>query len=143
MTVANILGNKGRNVFTLRPDQSVKDACSLLSAKKVGALIICDGGGTVVGVLSERDIVNAISQFGATVLEMPLRNFMSDQVVSCKPQDQPKFLMEVMSQRRIRHLPVIERGELIGVVSMGDLVHDRLKETETERNVLRDLAVVR
>jgi len=140
MSVEAILKNKGRNVFTIRPEHSVSEAAALMSAKKVGVAMVCDAKARVVGVVSERDVVNGITQYGKGVVDMPVRNIMTSPVVSCQPTDTVKKVMEVMTERRIRHLPVIENDELVGIVSIGDAVNFRLKEAQLEVGVLRDLA---
>jgi len=140
MSVEAILKNKGRNVFTIRPEHSVAEAAALMSAKKVGVAMVCDAKARVVGVVSERDIVNGVTQYGKGVVDMPVRNIMTSPVVSCQPTDTVKKVMEVMTERRIRHLPVIENDELVGIVSIGDAVNFRLKEAQLEVGVLRDLA---
>ncbi|MEW5728526.1 MAG: CBS domain-containing protein [Pseudomonadota bacterium] len=143
MSVEKILETKGRNVFTIRPDHSVSEAAQLMSAKKVGVAIVTDGKGAIAGILSERDIVAGITQFGKGVVDMPVRNLMTSLVATCSPGDSVKKIMEVMNDRRIRHLPVVEGGELIGIVSIGDAVNFRLKETQLEMGVLRDFAATR
>lgn len=143
MSVEAILKAKGSNVFTIRPEHAVADAAALMTAKKVGVAVVCDAKGTVVGVVSERDIVSGITQFGKGVIDMPVRNIMSSPVLSCGPTDSVKHIMEVMTDRRIRHLPVVDKGELMGMVSIGDAVNFRLREAQMESAVLRDIAVTR
>lgn len=143
MSVEAILKNKGSNVFTIRPEHAVSDAAALMSAKKVGVAVVCDAKGTLVGVVSERDIVSGITQFGKGVVDMPVRNIMSSPVLSCGPTDSVKHIMEIMTERRIRHLPVVDKGELLGMVSIGDAVNFRLREAQMESAVLRDIAVTR
>ncbi|MBI2241785.1 MAG: CBS domain-containing protein [Magnetospirillum gryphiswaldense] len=143
MSVEAILKTKGSNVFTIRPEHAVADAAALMTAKKVGVAVVCDAKGTVVGVVSERDIVSGITQFGKGVIDMPVRNIMSSPVLSCGPTDSVKHIMEVMTDRRIRHLPVVDKGELMGMVSIGDAVNFRLREAQMESAVLRDIAVTR
>jgi len=143
MSVEAILKNKGSNVFTIRPEHAVADAAALMSAKKVGVAVVCDAKGTLVGVVSERDIVSGITQFGKGVIDMPVRNIMSSPVLSCGPTDSVKHIMEIMTERRIRHLPVVDKGELLGMVSIGDAVNFRLREAQMESAVLRDIAVTR
>ncbi|MCA1909883.1 MAG: CBS domain-containing protein [Magnetospirillum sp.] len=143
MSVEAILKNKGSNVFTIRPEHAVSDAAALMSAKKVGVAVVCDAKGTLVGVVSERDIVSGITQFGKGVIDMPVRNIMSSPVLSCGPTDSVKHIMEIMTERRIRHLPVVDKGELLGMVSIGDAVNFRLREAQMESAVLRDIAVTR
>ncbi|ARJ64834.1 CBS domain-containing protein [Magnetospirillum sp. ME-1] len=143
MSVESILKTKGSVVFTIRPEHSVADAAALLTTKKVGVAVVCDAKGKLQGVLSERDIVKGLSQYGKAALEMPVRNVMSSPVVTCAPGDSVKTIMGVMTERRIRHLPVVEKDELIGIVSIGDAVNFRLTEAQMEMNVLRDVAATR
>ena len=144
MSVEAILKTKGSNVFTVRPEHSVADAAALLTTKRVGVAVVCDAKGKLVGVLSERDIVKGLAQYGKAALEMPVRNVMSSPVVTCSPSDTVKSVMEVMTERRIRHLPVLEKdGDLLGIVSIGDAVNFRLHEAQLEMSVLRDFAVTR
>jgi len=143
MSVAAILDIKGHNIFTIRPDHSVADAAALLSGKKVGVAVVCDATGGLLGVLSERDIVHGISQYGKAAIDMPVRNIMSSPVVTCSPTDSAKGILVVMTERRIRHLPVVADGQLLGIVSIGDAVSYRLRETQLEVGVLRDFAVTR
>lgn len=143
MSVEAILKTKGSNVFTIRPEHSVADAAALMSAKKVGVAVVCDAKGAVVGVVSERDIVSGITQFGKGVVDMPVRNIMTSPVLTCGPGDSVKRIMEIMTERRIRHLPVVDGGDLLGMVSIGDAVNFRLREAQMETAVLRDIAVTR
>lgn len=143
MSVEAILKTKGSVVFTIRPEHSVADAAALLTNKKVGVAVVCDAKGKLQGVLSERDIVKGLSQYGKAALEMPVRNVMSSPVVTCAPGDSVKTIMGVMTERRIRHLPVVEKDELLGIVSIGDAVNFRLTEAQMEMNVLRDVAATR
>lgn len=143
MSVETILKNKGTNVFTVRPEHTVAEAAALLTNKKVGVAVVCDAKGKLVGVLSERDIVMGLTQYGKGALEMSVRNVMSSPVVTCAPSDSVKAVMEVMTERRIRHLPVVEKDELLGIVSIGDAVNFRLHEAQLEMNVLRDFAATR
>jgi len=143
MTVAAILAAKGSNVFTIRPEHSVTDVAQLLTQKRVGVAVVCDSRGALLGVLSERDIVKSLAQFGKAALDMPVRNLMSSPVVTCGPAETAKAVLETMTERRIRHLPVVDGGELVGIVSIGDAVNRRLQEAQIEVNVLRDFAVAR
>ena len=143
MSVEAILKTKGSNVFTVRPEHSVADAAALLTNKKVGVAVVCDAKGKLMGVLSERDIVKGLTQYGKGTLEMPVRNIMSSPVVTCGPGDTVKSVLEVMTERRIRHLPVVEKDELLGIVSIGDAVNFRLHEAQMEMSVLRDFAATR
>lgn len=143
MSVEVILKNKGNSVFTIRPEHSIVETAVLLSGKKVGVAVVCDGKGKILGVISERDIVKSIAQYGKGALEMAVRNVMSTPAITCKLGDPVKKILEVMTDKRIRHLPVVEEDELIGIVSIGDAVNLRLQQTQTEVGILRDFAVSR
>lgn len=143
MSVEAILKNKGCNVFTIRPEHSVADAAALMSSKRVGVAVVCDAKGRLMGVVSERDIVSGVTQYGKGLMDMPVRNIMSSPVVTCGPGDSVKKIMEVMTERRIRHLPVVDGDELLGMVSIGDAVNFRLNEAQMETAVLRDFAAAR
>lgn len=143
MPVEKILETKGRNVFTIRPEHTVAEAAQLMSVKKVGVAVVTDSKGHIAGILSERDIVAGMTQFGKSVVDMPVRNLMTSLVATCKPSDSVKSVMETMTTRRVRHLPVVENDELVGIVSIGDAVNYRLKEAQLEMGVLRDFAATR
>ncbi len=143
VSVERILAKKGRNVITILPEHMVSDAARLLTEHKIGVMVACDPKGKLEGVLSERDLVKGMAKYGAAALTMPVRNLMTTTVITCKPTDDVKDLMQIMTQRRIRHLPVLEDGRLVGIVSIGDVVHIRLQETQIEMGVLRDYAITR
>jgi len=143
MSVAAILDTKGSTVYTVRPEHSVADAAALLTAKRVGVVVVSDTANHLIGVLSERDIVHSLSQYGKGALEMPVSNIMTSPVLTCAPTDTAKAVLQVMTERRIRHLPVVSEGRLLGIVSIGDAVNHRLREAQLEVGVLRDFAAVR
>lgn len=143
MSVETILKSKGKAVFTIRPEHSVSETAALLTSKRVGVAVVCDAEGRIVGVVSERDIVAGVTRYGKGIIDMPVRNIMSFPVFTCEPADSIKKVMEIMHERNIRHLPVVEHGDLAGIISIRDVVHFRLKETELEVGVLRDFAVIR
>lgn len=143
MRVADILKSKGTTVHTVRPDQTIQHAAHCLRMERVGALIASDNGDTVDGILSERDIVHGLIEHGPDVLHMRVADLMSKAVVTCSLDDTIAHVSKIMTQRRIRHLPVTEGRKLAGVVSIGDVVKHRLEELELETNVLRDVAVSR
>lgn len=143
MSVEAILKNKGNNVFTIRPEHSLAETTALLATKKVGVAVVTDAKGKILGVVSERDIIKAIAAYGKGALEMAVRNAMSSPATTCTVADNAKKVLEIMTERRIRHLPVVEGDALIGIVSIGDAVNFRLHETQTEVGVLRDIAVTR
>ena len=138
MHVADILKVKGTDVVTIVPDETVAATARLLNAKRIGAILVCDANGKVVGVISERDIIRGIAVNGERALEMQVRDLMTSEVIACKPTDTVAEVMKMMTMRRFRHMPVIEDGELKGIISIGDVVKNRIEETEMETRVLRD-----
>ena len=138
MHVSDILKSKGSDVVTKGPDDTLLAIARLLSAKSIGAILICDGRGLVVGIISERDIINAVAVNGERALDMLARDVMTREVISCTTDDIITGVMKTMTTRRVRHVPVIEDGVLKGMVSIGDIVKNRLDETELEARVLRD-----
>jgi CBS domain-containing protein len=136
MLVAEILKDKGDAVYSIRPDLRLDDACGELDRLKVGALIVCDAD-RVVGVLSERDVVRAIAQGGAGALEKPVSDYMTAEVVFAAPSESVAILMGRMTDRRIRHLPVLREGRLSGVISIGDVVKCQIAEATQEAESLR------
>jgi len=137
MNVEQILRNKGDWVATIQSDASVADAIDLLNRKRIGALVISDDGVEADGILSERDIVIALARFGTDLLACPVAEIMSRDVVTCGLEDSVGELMAEMTDRRVRHFPVVVNGRLRGIVSIGDLVKSRLDEVEFEAHSLR------
>ena len=140
MTVRNILERKGSNVFTIQPTAKVKEAADQMRERGVAALVV-ESGGAIVGIVSERDIVNALSRFRERALSMSVKEILSLAIVTVAPQDSIKRAMSLMTRHRVRQLPVIEDGRLAGIVSVGDIVKQRLDDLETESNVLRDVYI--
>jgi CBS domain-containing protein len=138
MNVEAILRNKGRNVVTVTPHARISAAVALLRRHGIGALVVSGDGGAVDGILSERDIVHALADQGSNALELDVAQLMSRRVVTCKPSDSVADLMSRMTERRIRHIPVIEHGALAGIVSIGDVVKNRLDEVESEATSMRE-----
>jgi CBS domain-containing protein len=137
MNVEAILRAKGSNVATIRPDATVAAAVRELKVHGIGALLVSEDGRRVAGILSERDIVHALAEQGAALLAMPVDQLMTRKVVTCVPEDTVSDLMARMTQHRFRHLPVVKDGILIGIVSIGDLVKNRIEEVEFEADSLR------
>ncbi len=137
MNVETILRNKGNWVATIRPEATVAEAVDILARERIGALVVSDDGRAVDGVLSERDIVIALAETGDDLLSREVGEIMSRTVVTCAPADTVGELMTEMTNRRIRHFPVVADGRLTGIVSIGDLVKSRLDEIEFEANSLR------
>lgn len=138
MNVEAILRNKGRNVVTVAPTARISAAVALLRRHGIGALVVSGNGGAVDGILSERDVVHALADQGEKALELEVAQLMSRKVITCKPSDSIADLMGLMTERRIRHLPVVERGAMIGIVSIGDVVKNRLDEVESEATSMRE-----
>ena len=138
MHVSDILKAKGGEVVSIGPGESVAATTRLLNAKNIGAAVVRDPHGAVIGIISERDIIRNIAANGERALEMLVRDVMTSDVISCKATDTISEVMKVMTVNRFRHLPVIEDGELKGIVSIGDVVKYRLDETEMEARVMRD-----
>jgi len=137
MYVRDILRDKGAEVFTIGPDATIRDLARTLTQKKIGAAVVVDEGGGLIGVISERDIVKCIADHGADCLSGEVRGLMTSDVVSCTPDTSIDEVMELMTERRFRHLPVIAGGALAGIVSIGDVVKTRIAEAEREADQLR------
>lgn len=137
MNVHTILRNKGKSVVTIHPDATVERAVAVLRLRGIGALVVSDDGARVAGILSERDIVEALGHYGSDLLAVSVGEVMTCPVVTCDPADSVAELMAEMTNRRIRHFPVVEDGRLIGIVSIGDLVKSRLDEIEYEAHSMR------
>lgn len=136
MLVAEILKTKGQAVYAIHPGMTVADACAELDSRRVGALIVCDED-RVVGVFSERDLVKAVAGQGAAALKQPVSDYMSADVVFARPAESVAILMGRMTDRRIRHLPVLQEDRLIGVISIGDVVKCQIAEAAQEAESLR------
>ncbi len=138
MHVKLILKNKGATVETIRPDVLIADVVDTLKAKRIGVLVVSQTGDDIAGIVSERDIVNGLAEQGASLLDQPVDTIMTRQVKTCSPDDTVTFVMEMMTDRRIRHIPVLRDGALAGIVSIGDAVKFRLQELESEATHLRE-----
>ncbi|WP_426040596.1 CBS domain-containing protein [Brevundimonas sp. TWP2-3-4b1] len=136
MLVAEILKSKGGDVFSVAPDITLSDACAELDSRRVGALIVCDGD-RVVGVISERDVVKAVAADGVAGLARPVSVYMTRDVVFAEPGETVAILMGRMTDRRIRHLPVLKDNRLSGVISIGDVVKCQIAEATHEAESLR------
>ena len=137
MYVATILKEKGTAIFTLGPSASLMEAAAMLTEKRIGSVVVLDEAGQLSGILSERDIVSAVSGKGPEVLHHPVADFMSTKVFTCHSDETVDHLMELMTAERIRHVPVVENNNLIGLVSIGDVVKHRIAETEMEAEAMR------
>jgi CBS domain-containing protein len=139
MDVEGILRAKGATVVTIRPDATIRELVRGLSDERIGAMVVSEDGRSVLGIISERDVVRGLAELGPRILEAPIADLMTRDVVVCAPRDTVKQVMAEMTRRRVRHLPVVADGVLRGIVSIGDVVKNRLDEMETETNVLREV----
>lgn len=137
MNVAAILKSKGRAVSTARPDATLLEISQKLAQKKIGAIIVVGDGGSLDGIISERDVIRAISESGAAALKLPVSQVMTKNVISCSEMSVIEELMELMTKGRFRHLPVLEDGKLVGIVSIGDVVKNHVAEVEMEVTAMR------
>ena len=138
MTVRAILDTKGHQVESVQPGAKLAAAVTTLGEKRIGAVLVLNVAGHIEGILSERDIVRVLSERGAAVLEEPVSNVMTKRVVSCRPSDTVSGIMEMMTLGKFRHLPVVDDGRLVGLISIGDVVKWRVQEYEREQEALRD-----
>lgn len=137
MQVAGILKAKGHVVVTTRPEATVAEVARLLKRERIGAAVVTDEDGNVAGIISERDLVRALPDHGAAVMEKRAAELMTRPVVTCAPEDTIEDVMRKMTDGRFRHLPVLEDGKLAGIVSIGDVVKNRMDELESETTLLR------
>ena len=137
MTVRTILDSKGHQVESIQPGAKLADAVKLLGEKKIGAVLVMSQG-RIEGILSERDIVRVLSERGAPALDEPVGSVMTRKVVSCRQSDTVAGIMEMMTLGKFRHLPVVEDGKVVGLISIGDIVKRRVQEFETEQEALQN-----
>jgi CBS domain-containing protein len=138
MTVKAILAAKGSEVSTIDPTANLATAAKLLVEQRIGALVVIGPDRRVIGIVSERDIVTKLVAHGSAALELPLTEVMTRNFINCSASDTISSIMDQMTQGRSRHLPVIEQGKLIGIVSIGDVVKSRLEAMGREQLALRD-----
>jgi CBS domain-containing protein len=138
MNVKTILAAKGGDIYSIEPTADLAAAAKLLSTHRIGAAIICGAGGRLAGILSERDIVRAISEQGAQALTLPVGQAMTRNVTTCGEEDSIADIMEQMTSGKFRHVPVVKDGKLLGVISIGDVVKQRVEEIERDADAMRD-----
>ncbi len=143
MNVSSILRRKGTQVATAKFQTTVEEAAQRLTAEGIGSLVILDDERNLLGVVSERDLVRALSEHGRSALGASVGDLLGERPATCKPEDSLRDVMLVMTRRRARHLPVIAGEALVGIVSIGDVVKFQLKDLELEVGVLRDYARAR
>src|SRR5262245_918417 len=138
MTVKAILSGKGSDVATIEPTATIAQATKLLAERRIGAVLVLGIEGRVAGILSERDIVRALNERGAAVLAERVDQMMTRKVFTCSENDTVAQVMEQMTAGKFRHVPVVDQGRLVGIISIGDVVKYRLNEIEGESNALRE-----
>jgi len=138
MIVNRILSLKGRDVATIEPGRTLSEAARILAERRIGALLIADGNRPVAGIITERDIVRAIAAHGAKALDEPVSRYMTEKVLTCTGETTINHVMELMTQQKFRHVPVVESGRLSGIISIGDVVKLRLEEVEAETQAIKE-----
>lgn len=136
-TVRSILEEKGRNVVTIGPDTTLADAARILEENHIGAAVVCDARGQIAGIFTERDLVRAIGRSGSISLSQSVAAVMTKNVHRCSEETTVNELMEVMTGRRFRHVPVEKDGKLAGIISIGDVVKSRIRDIETEAEQIK------
>ena len=143
MSVKAILNVKGRRVVTIRSDAAVTEAIAMLSRERIGAVVVSDDGKTIAGILSERDVIHALDEHGGKLLDLKVGDLMTEAVTAAKIDMHIDQVLEIMTQGRFRHMPVVEEGHLAGIVSIGDMVKARLEMLESETTQLKEYIFAR
>ena len=143
MRVSNLLATKGHDVATISQERSVSDAVQMLKERRIGALIVTGADAPLTGIFSERDVVRALAESGAAALDLKVADLMSTEVTTCDESTSVTDLMGLMTAKRIRHVPVVHEGQLVGMVSIGDVVKARFDELEHEKQDLLDYVSAR
>lgn len=143
MQISDILSHKGSEVVSILPSETLAAAAKKLTQHRIGALVVRDRLGRIVGMISERDVVIALAQRSVDALTTPVSEAMSPDVITCRPGDAVRDIMALITVKRIRHVPVCDGDRLLGLVSIGDVLKSRLDEKELELNMLRDLSIAR
>ena len=136
MRISDVIRRKGAEVVTIKPDDTVRQLLDLLAQHRIGALVVSPDGRAVAGIVSERDVVRHLRSAGADVLDSPVAQIMTAEVTTCGPDDGVEHLMRLMTDQRVRHIPVVIDGVLHGIVSIGDVVKHRIDELQSERDQL-------
>jgi CBS domain-containing protein len=138
MLVAQILNEKGRDVVSIRPEATLQDAAAVLTRHRIGALVVRGEAGSLMGIISERDIVRAVAEHGQPALALPVSARMTTEVAVCNESGTIAEIMETMTRYRFRHLPVVRDGKVCGIISIGDVVKSRIYETICEAEALKE-----
>ncbi|MBF6449086.1 CBS domain-containing protein [Nocardia elegans] len=136
MRISEVLRNKGADVVTIAPEATVDRLLAVLAEHNVGAVVVCGAGGALDGIVSERDVVRCLHRQGAQLLDRPVSDIMTAIVHTCSPEDRVESLRATMTEHRIRHLPVVDHGRMVGIVSIGDVVKSAISELQDEREHL-------
>ncbi len=137
MSVKAILEEKGRDVVTMGPDETLSEAIGTLAKRRIGAVVVLKADGRIAGILSERDVVRAIGEGGSDALARPVSSIMTPKVQVCREENTVHDVMEIMTRGRFRHLPVEREGRLVGIISIGDVVKRRIEDAEREAEEIR------
>ena len=137
MFVSDILAQKGALVFAVTPDTSIAQVSQDLSTQRIGSVLVVGADNSIAGIVSERDLVRAMARHGAAAIQLEAHHVMTREVVTCDPDDSIDQVMQTMTNGRFRHLPVVRHGELLGLISIGDVVKARLEETRHETEALK------
>ncbi len=138
MKVKDILQTKGSKVWSIKSKQTIQEAVNVLVEHKIGALLVYDDKGEIAGIVTERDIMRALHQFGKLTNETPVAKIMTEKVIIGNLEDELEYIMNIMTFNRVRHIPVLEGGELKGIVSIGDVVKAQLHDSQAEIKYLKD-----
>ena len=137
MHVSSILGGKDPNIISVTPDEAINNVADILRQHRIGAVLVLRDTDDIAGILSERDIVRGVAEHGTPCLNMAAKDLMTAKVVTCTPKDSIDQVMEMMTDNRIRHLPVAQDGKLVGMISIGDVVKHKILEVEQEAEHMR------
>jgi CBS domain-containing protein len=143
MLVSGVLDRKGREVATIPPTATVATLIAELARHRIGALVVSADGASIEGIVSERDVVRRLSELAGDLWDLPVAELMSTSVQTCRPEDDVAAIMALMTDRRIRHVPVVDGGRLCGIVSIGDVVKSRIDELERDRTELMEYITAR
>lgn len=138
MTIASIIHGKPHRLITVAPDDTLQQAAEVLARERIGALLVLKPNGDIAGIMSERDIVRAVGQKGTEVLSRPVAELMTKEVICCAPEDTVDQVMATMTEKRFRHLPVRHGGRIVAMISIGDVVKQKVEEAEAESQSLRE-----